>query len=1184
MDNEVDARLNWWGDATGPSGMGNGSGDTASDYVEYRCWLDAPYPDGVARCYNTFIDDNKNGVYDNGELIWDTIQDAINNATDGDQIVVKSGTFRENVEVNVSNITIINGSTPIVDGEGGIGFDVNVSGVTIDGFIIYNCSDGIFLDGDMTDMVNRTTISNNIIYNCTNDGIEMDYCNDTLVDNSTIYNITGYEGIDMDDCYNTTISYTTIHDCVQEAIELRDCYDTVISHCTLYTCDLEGIDMQDCVNTNISWTEIYDITNDGVEMEHCNYTDIFHLTVYNIHDNYEGVDVESNSNNTNIFYATIYNVSDNGLEVDDSNYTTLSYNTVYDIGDDGINIDNSGHTTLYDNMVDGCGEKGAHLIDCDDNTIDSNIFRNNSAGIYLENATATIIGNRIAENPFNTGIWADHASDGLTITNNNIVGNDVGIRLDNHTATQIHYNNIWNNTIAGLNNTNMTGFTPLSFNVNATHNWWGWFDGPGNRTGLVLDALTGAPADGSGDNVTNNTHFAPFNPGLGNDTQDPFAQMELGNPKVLRDDCQGTMRYAIKSGTPLWVNATDFNGTGVDRMWVDIYIDPTPCDPTTTYQFKERRWVYDNGANDGDPRIGEISFELHMEESCLHELVFHVWDLAENEYEDDYIFIVDACLPTASKFVGEPKISRGSDPDRWVNYETPFYITANDSCCLPNGTGVERLRYSLHRYNESKTPFGWEEQVNVTIWDQSDADQDDRLGFIRTPDFNFSRDCRHEIRWKVWDYVGNSAGGKQEHWVDGTPPNVTKVVEPNIIVDGKNFSIATSVINFTAVDEGCRDGVGLNTTYGIKYNVTWIQPNGSIVWTGWTNYTGNFTFEELGMGGECTHIIAVKAKDWLGNEYYHEQYHYIDNTPPDIIKRHWGCHGEQSLQELYTQLSESFEGDPGKGIIFPPSGWTIHDLGSVQDGSSETWRQNIYDSYDGDWSAECEAGEITEYQNEWLVTPKLDLGEDPELTFWTKFDVPAEDTDSNYLWLSTTGNAVGDFTVQLREWNNSKSPLPEEWTKVTVDLSAWENTTVWLAWQYQSIYGERWFIDLVESTGLVSNGTYMQPWDNISLDIFDFPEGDCGSGVNNTEMYFRYVYDGVSHPVDMDDPLNHYYGDPVRGKGGRWWWNTTESSWNLTFYEGCRHDLYYYFNASDMLNNTVNSSIYHQVYYLDDVD
>ena len=45
-DDTFDAENNWWGDVSGPSGVGYGTGDKVSANVDYDPWLDAPYPGG----------------------------------------------------------------------------------------------------------------------------------------------------------------------------------------------------------------------------------------------------------------------------------------------------------------------------------------------------------------------------------------------------------------------------------------------------------------------------------------------------------------------------------------------------------------------------------------------------------------------------------------------------------------------------------------------------------------------------------------------------------------------------------------------------------------------------------------------------------------------------------------------------------------------------------------------------------------------------------------------------------------------------------------------------------------------------------------------------------------------------------------------------------------------------------
>ncbi|MCK4416669.1 MAG: right-handed parallel beta-helix repeat-containing protein [Candidatus Latescibacteria bacterium] len=46
--NVINAENNWWGDASGPSGVGPGSGDAVSDYVDFAPWLKEPFTVAIA--------------------------------------------------------------------------------------------------------------------------------------------------------------------------------------------------------------------------------------------------------------------------------------------------------------------------------------------------------------------------------------------------------------------------------------------------------------------------------------------------------------------------------------------------------------------------------------------------------------------------------------------------------------------------------------------------------------------------------------------------------------------------------------------------------------------------------------------------------------------------------------------------------------------------------------------------------------------------------------------------------------------------------------------------------------------------------------------------------------------------------------------------------------------------------
>jgi len=94
-----------------------------------------------------------------------TIQDAINNAVDGDAIYVKVGTYYENVVVN-KTILLVGESreNTIIDGKGiGKVLELKVDGILVSNFTITNGEVGIYLSASEGDNIEENIfIKNNV--------------------------------------------------------------------------------------------------------------------------------------------------------------------------------------------------------------------------------------------------------------------------------------------------------------------------------------------------------------------------------------------------------------------------------------------------------------------------------------------------------------------------------------------------------------------------------------------------------------------------------------------------------------------------------------------------------------------------------------------------------------------------------------------------------------------------------------------------------------------------------------------------------------------------------------------------------------------------------------------------------------------------------------------------------------
>ena len=230
-----------------------------------------------------------------------TIQQAINNADEGDTIYVKAGTYYENVAVN-KRVSLIgeNKSTTIIDG-GGTGTVVHVlsSDVSISGFTIRN---GLTFPAVKMDESNSSNISNNIVDSSSwgihlrssnnntltkNEALNNDRgiyiensCNNIVSENVAIYNKYGIRFIGSSN--NNTIEGNVLTD-NEEGIHLNSNYNNIIDN--NLSNNVIGLSIWAWYN-NITGNQL---SNNKIRIEDSNYNRIYHNNFYGVVISWHGI-------------------------------------------------------------------------------------------------------------------------------------------------------------------------------------------------------------------------------------------------------------------------------------------------------------------------------------------------------------------------------------------------------------------------------------------------------------------------------------------------------------------------------------------------------------------------------------------------------------------------------------------------------------------------------------------------------------------------------------------------------------------------------------------------------------------------------------------------------------------------------------------------------------------------------
>ncbi|WP_440955843.1 NosD domain-containing protein [Methanosarcina sp. Mfa9] len=308
----------------------------------------------------------------------ESIQAAVNNASPEDTIIVRDGTYNENILVNVENLTIRSENGPdfttvqALVSEKDI-FKVTENSVTISGFHITGATRnkcGIYLFE-----VEECNIQNNKMSNNFN-GINLISSSNNTLENNTAFN--NYYGIYLQFSISNTLENNVADS----------------NYCN-------GISLSSSSNRNM-------LLNNKVDSSSC-----------------KGICLCSSSNNK-LENNTASNNADGIYIESSSNYNTLSNNTADSNNFYGIHLYSSRSNTLSNNKASN-GYYGIYLEDSSNyNTLSDNRVSKNYYGIWLYYSCGSILsGNLMQDNRYNFHAGDNHLATNIICNNNSIEGNPI---------------------------------------------------------------------------------------------------------------------------------------------------------------------------------------------------------------------------------------------------------------------------------------------------------------------------------------------------------------------------------------------------------------------------------------------------------------------------------------------------------------------------------------------------------------------------------------------------------------------------------------------------------------------------------------------------------------------------------------------------------------------------------------
>lgn len=281
-----------------------------------------------------------------------------------------------------------------------------------------------------------------------------------------------------------------------------------------------------------------------------------------------------------------------------------------------------------------------------------------------------------------------------------------------------------------------------------------------------------------------------------------------------------------------------------------------------------------------------------------------------------------------------------------------------------------------------------------------------------------------------------------------------QIYEGSVTEDGWRYTYFTTPEQYPRPTNLTVSEITANTAL-----LKWTENSGATSWQieldGATTYeiSGEPDFLLEGLSANADHTVKVrsiidKSADIYSNWSESKEFHTpeVNPVPTDIVVTphatsadiSWTGTSERYIVK-YRKSNAIFFDDFENGL----DKWTIYTEGEAP--YEKGWYINSNKVYRGNQAVRSDSWNSDQvyHADNWLITPVLDL--EGTLKFWVSCYSNSY-PDRYEVRLSTTGNAIEDFTIELQPMQESTA----EWTEVAIDLSSYAGQTGYIAIHHES--------------------------------------------------------------------------------------------------------------------------------------